>query len=363
MANTNLRQTKRRKVVMDLEATLGTYETPDSNSLVLPVTGEPAFAASRGTRIIDRTNTIDGYHGDVDGYPGSWAWTAAFDVEVHEVATRVPYWAQMLLTAGHAGETNNDPPGVTGEGIVLYPTVNTLTANANLNGALSPCTASLTHVKLNNGTDWAQRVRGVTATTTLTFTAGEIVTMNYASVGLVEGDSILDTTDGTLSDNGATTNTFVTPFRFINAFIELTDLDTGDPVVTPAVTSCVLTSAGATPDVLDAQEEYGFGISPVFWDTSPTITLSFADDSDNDEIIMDRLFTGKTFSFILRLETVSGRYLILEVPRMQFTDVAFANVSGFLGVNVTAKITRVPGIPASDFAGALYRIYWVGPPP
>ncbi len=356
MANTNLRQTKRARVLLDLEATLGTYETPDANSIVLPVTA-PSFAPSRGTRIIDRTATQDGYMGDVDGAVGSFGWTTPLEVDIHNANTRVPYWAQLMLMAGHAGEDLADYPATGDVSLALYPTVGNITANANLLGDLTPCTGSLTLSRLNNGQDTAMRTRGNTGSITFNLTANQIVTMSFAGVGLVVNDTLYDTSDVDQTADGSV-SAWRTPFRYLNAVVELLD-GGGNPVQIPSPNSITLTSGAETPDVPEPTEAQGFAISPVYWNTSPTISFTFAEVDDNADEIMARLFTGETMSLNVTLQDPSGRNLRLECPRIQFTDVVPGDQGGWFGYTVSGKLTREAGIPTSEVAAALYRFIWV----
>ena len=145
MANAVVRQNKLHKLVFDPEATLGTFEAPDASSLVIPAENV-SFTPSRGTRIISRTSLLDGYHGDVSGAVGTWAWTLAFDSEVHDtgntVNTMVPYWGKLLIGCGFKGVDD-------GAAITFSPTTTEI-GNYSAAATTNPAGMSISYLHNNN---------------------------------------------------------------------------------------------------------------------------------------------------------------------------------------------------------------------
>ena len=70
-STTKARQNKLVKVGIAPETTVGTYVTYDANTKLIPIVNTAAPDPSRGTRLISRATTLDGFAGGMEGVIGS----------------------------------------------------------------------------------------------------------------------------------------------------------------------------------------------------------------------------------------------------------------------------------------------------
>lgn len=232
MANlNNMRaQSKLRKLVIDPEATPGTYETVDANSITVPQSAFIAPSMDRGKGMIDRTATLDGYAGDVASVRGSSAWSLASEFEIHDSTTEFNYWVLGLLSAGFEANRLTDTPSAGNTTMRLTPSNKTY-AGFTAGSAVSPCTLSATVIQGNNqSADYAQRLRGVTSVASFILETGAIAKMALASKGLVvtassDADDFLDNSDVDISQFGNVTGNWTSPFVVKNINLEILDAD------------------------------------------------------------------------------------------------------------------------------------------
>ena len=347
MSNTVLRQNKLQKLVFEPEATLGTVETFDSSSLVIPAENV-SFSADRGTRLIDRTSLMDGFAGDVSSALGTWAWSLSFDCEIHDCGntqdTLTGYWPRLMGTCGWRIEDD-------GASLLMYPTTRELgdfSAGANT----EPFGGSFGYIHNNNGTsDTAHYARGCTGVASFNLSTGERAMINFAHVGLVVGDKLIDTATADLSAVGDYSQIQGSPFVVKNMTCTFTDNLTSTAVAVAALSDVSISSGAETPEVQDAcgTGNYGFAVSPVFWNTSPTISFTIADTNATDDYFFQRLFSGDTFSINLQIGAQgSSNYIEFNMPTVQFQDVSNGEANGYSTYQIEGKCVRVPGDGSND---------------
>lgn len=353
----SMNPSKLRKLLIDGEQTVGTYEPLTSNTFIVPVTTFPTMAIDRGKAMIDRTGLFDGQAGDVDSIRGSSAWSATFDMELHDPGSKYNYWALFMLGCGFQLEEQTDTPGL-GDTSALFTLSNKV--YANFNSAATdhpPITLSATVVQNRNETDdYAMRMRGTTGVATFNLATGDTAKLSVAAKGLVvnaalDADDFLDNSDIDVSGFGTTSN-WATPFVVKN--INLTILDETSTPRTICLQSITVNINSNHPDFECPSEEYGFEISPVFHDTSPTVDLEFPDGSEVQPWVFAQFRSGAVFSLQAELISGSGRNLFFNFNRLQFQTVTLGDSGGFVNYSVSTKAVRDPGQPASSLMQVLY---------
>ena len=354
-----LRQSKLRKVLAEGESTVGTYETLDANTPVIPVIGFPTAAIDRGKAMIDRTATMDGQAGDNASIRGSSAWTVPLEMELHDSPVKYNYWVQFLLACGFEGIEQINTPTVGQETFALVPS--TLTY-ANFNSANTdhpPTTMSVSVIQNNNElSDYAMRTRGFTGVASFNLTTGDIAKMSVAGKALVvdavlDDDDFLDNSDINVSQFGDVPNTWATPY--VCKAITLTITDTASNVRDLCLQSIAVSMNSNHPDFECPTEEYGFDISPVLMDTSPTVDMVFPDGDEAQPWVFAQFRSGATFSVVAELASSTGRTLKFTFPQLQFNTVTLGDSGGFVNYTITAKAIRNPGDPGSD----IMEIAWL----
>jgi hypothetical protein len=349
MANAVVRQNKLHKLVFDPEATLGTFEAPDASSLVIPAENV-SFTPSRGTRIISRTSLLDGYAGDVSGAVGTWAWTLGFDCEVHDTDnvpnTLVPYWGKLLVGCGF--KASDDLSST----ITFSPTTTEI-GNYSAGAVTNPAGMSISYLHNNNElSDTAHQARGCTGVATLNMTTGERFMMNFAFNGLVVDDELIKTDDPNISAFGSYAQLQGSPFVVKNMTCTFTDNLTAAAVTVVALNSLTINTGAETPDVTNAcgSGDYGFAVSPVFWNSSPTVNFTIADTDSTDDYIFQRFFSGDTFNISVTLTAIGGSGNTIEVslPSVQFEDVSLGEQNGYSTYTISGKAVRAVGDGTDD---------------
>jgi hypothetical protein len=357
-----LRQSKLRKVLAEGESTVGTYETLDANTPVIPVIGFPTAAIDRGKGMIDRTATMDGQAGDNASIRGSSAWTVPLEMELHDSPTKYNYWVQFLLACGFEGIFQPDTPTVGQDTFALTPSTLTYDNFSPLNVDHPPITMSVSVIQNNNElSDYVMRTRGFTGVASFNLTTGDIAKMSVAGKGLVvdaviDEDDFLDSSDINVSQFGDVPNTWATPY--VCKAITLTITDAGANVRDLCVQSIAVNMNSNHPDFECPTEEYGFDISPVMMDTSPTVDLVFPDGDEAQPWVFAQFRSGAVFSLQATLASSTGRTLTFTFPRLQFQTVTLGDSSGFVNYTITAKAVRDPGDPGSD----IMEIAWLFTP-
>jgi hypothetical protein len=340
MAQASVRQNKLRKLVFVPETTLGTAETLDDTSLVIPAENV-TVSPSRGTRIIPRNALLDGFHGEVTGTAGSWGWTYSYDCEVHDcdntVNTLSGYWPQLLGAAGFKAVDD-------GTNLVITPTQNNI---GNFSAAATTNPFGLTmgfFLNDNDNSDYAHVMRGCTQNVTINASAGERLIMNFAGVGLVTGNQLIDTTV-TTDDVGDYSQIGGAPFVVQNMTCTFTDNDDASSMTVVALNDVSITAGSETPDVTEpcGSGNYGFAVSPVFWNRGGTVSFTIADTDATDAKVYQKFFSGTTFSITLQLSAASGNTIEIEMPKVQFEDVTSGEANGYATYSITGRMTRPIG--------------------
>lgn len=346
MSNTVLRQNKLQRLIMEPEATLGTAETFDASSLVIPAENI-SVSPDRGTRIIDRTSLLDGYAGDVSGSVGTWGWSMSFDAFVHDCGNTqnqlTGYWPRLLGSCGFKAVDD-------GSEIVFSPTtaeIDDFSPGATTN----PFGCSFGHFHNNNGTsDTVQFVRGATGVANFSLTTGEDMMINCSYVGLVSGGELIHTGTVDTSATGSYTQMQTPRFNVKNLTCTFTDNLTSTGVTVTALNDVTINSGAETPEVQEAcgSGNYGFAVSPVFWNTSPTVSFTIADTDAVDDYFFQRLFTGDTFSIEVTATAPSGNEITFSMPNVQFQNVSLGETNGYSTYQIEGKCVRLAGDGTDD---------------
>ena len=360
MANT-VRQNKLRRLVFAPESALGTFETLLPTSPVVPAS-DVSFTPSRGSRVISREALVDGFHGEAPGAIGSWAWEVSFTSELHHFASYTPenydiYWTQLLQGCGFKAEDN----GV--DTLTLYPSMAPV-GSWNPGGASDGFTnpTSLSFGLLNNNTDAndepvgdsdsAHFTRGCVGNASFSFTAGQIAQVSFNFKGLVENDTLIDTSVSNVMQTGSFTQIGGSPYVVRDATLVFTDNASASPVTITALNNVTIEMGANVPDVESANVNgnYGFDVSPVFWDASPTVSFTIAETNASDDVIFQRLFSGDTFDIQLTLANpdVPGATIKFDINTLQQTDVTVGNTNGYATYTINGKCVRAVGDGSDD---------------
>ncbi len=340
MANAQVRQNKLRKLVFEPETTLGTAETLDGSSFVIPAENV-TVSPSRGTRIIARNALLDGFHGEVTGTAGSWGWTYSYDCEVHDTDNTqnalTPYWGKLLCAAGfNAADDGTD--------LVFTPTQADI-GNFSAGASTDPCALTLGFYLNDNGnSDYAHILRGCTQNVTINANAGERLIMQFAGVGLVSGNALIDTSVDT-DTVGSYAQITGAPFVVQNMTCAFVDNDDASSMTVVALNNVTITAGSETPDVTEpcGTGNYGFAVSPVFWNRGGTVGFTIADTDATDAKVFQKFFSGTTFSITLTLTAASGNTIEIALPKVQFEDVSSGETNGFATYQITGRMTRPIG--------------------
>jgi len=361
MANNTVRQNKLRRLVFAPETTLGTAETLDGTSPVVPATSV-TFAPTRGSRVISRAALVDGFHGEAPGAIGSWAWQVDFSSEIHHDSTYVAedydaYWVQLLLGCGFKAEDNG------ADTITLYPTMAPIggwdPAGAT-DGFTNPTALSFGFLQNNTDandepageTDTGMFARGCVGNVNFSLQTGQIAQMNCSFKGLVVDDQLLDNNVTNAMAIGNFDQLGASPYVVRDATLTFTDNATSSAVQTYALTNLEVSMNANVPDVESANVSgnYGYEISPVFWDESPSVSFSLAETEATDDVVLQRLFSGDTFAIRLTLANpdVAGATIEFVFPTLQQTDVTLGDQGGYATYQINGKCVRAVGDGSND---------------
>ena len=340
MAQASVRQNKLRKLVFEPESTLGTAVTLDGNSNVIPAENV-TVAPSRGTRIIARNALLDGFHGEVTGTAGSWGWTYSFDCEVHDTGNTqdnlTSYWGQLLCAAGFNAADD-------GADLIFTPTQADV-GNFSPGASTDPFGLSLGfYLNDNCNSYYAHLLRGCTQNVSINANAGERLIMNFAGVGLVTGNALIDTSVDT-DTVGSYAQIGGAPFVVQNMTCAFEDNDDASSMTVVALNSVSITAGSETPDVTEpcGTGNYGFAVSPVFWNRGGTVGFTIADTDATDAKVFQKFFSGTTFSITLTLTAASGNAIQITMPKVQFEDVSSGEANGYATYQITGRMTRPIG--------------------
>jgi hypothetical protein len=362
MSGVNTTASKTRKVYIETEAVVGTYEPITSTSLMVPATSNQTPVVDRGSKLISRSNVVDANAGDIVSASGTYAWSYALEAELQIPATSGPlyetpgYWGAMLLACGFQVSDDTDADGD------FYEYVLSTVPFTNNAGTFpsAPGTATINVVQNNNGTsDWVMRQRGCTGVASFSLESGEIATVSAAMKGLVQeasddSDDLLDTSDSDVSLLGGS---FVLNTPLVCKGITLSfDAVAGAALNVEALQSLEINMNSNHIDLMDPTEAFGYAVSPVQHDESPTVSFTFPSTSAVDDRVFAALRSGQAFTIVAELTapTTSGRSVRFTMPRVEFTDVSFTDVNGMTAYAIEGKMVRLPGEAASSLFSVRY---------
>lgn len=335
MANTALRQDDLWRVAIDGETTVGTYESPDSSSVLVPAIGFTGDMGVRGTGLIARADVATGDIGGVSGVVGSQGWTFALEQECQLIAGSAwAPWILCLAACGHAVDFNN----VSGT-LTLTPSLLPVTAYAGGTTDANPISLSLTAIRNTGGVaDECQRVRGVTGTATLRFAANERLVLATQMVGLVVSDVLIDQSDTNMSDIGAWVGTGV-PLVCTGWTVAFTDEDgSSNPLDLAGLSSIEIVQGATTPDV-PVPGGQGLSVAPVLMPESPTVTFTIGDTNTNSSRAWSKFKSGGRLKLVSTF-TSGNTSVTVTVPSIEFADLKRVSQDGYNALQVSGRIVR-----------------------
>lgn len=334
------RQNKLRKIGYTLETSAGTYEAPTGGTLILPAENI-SVAFDRGTRIVSRAGVNDGFAGSVAGVSGTFGATVSFDMEVHDPGAGIqyPYFFDILTACGMT---------VSGSSTTVancYPSTRKVSnySAPSADTQYGPHLTSLTYIENNNGTeDTRIPLKAGAGTWTLNLTEGERALFGLNFHASPNTGSFIATDDVDYAQNFVTSSTGVSgsPLTVKNITCELSGSGGISDILLSQVTIDSGFNLSETPDPC---EQFGFGPSNVFQDDAPTISFALAENDSTDEVVWQRFAKGQTFSLYLEFEFGSGALFAIDIPTMQFDNVAYGNVNGYTTYQISARCVRAYG--------------------
>lgn len=352
MANNTVQQSKRRAVVIAPETTIGTpidKNTIDTAGVILPGVSAADININpfgRGTGIISRAAVGDAYSGGLTAVPGSAAYTLDLSCEIHEVTQtdKLPYFAKLLLASGMSSSLGTVDS--TGPTYFNFVPSNAAIAGYGTDDYTDKAACALTAYVLdyNDGVDETyHQCHGTVGTFSLVCTQNEIVKLNFSGKGLLPevtprvvkfaGVTPLSATGS--YDTGATGM----PYTFIKSNATLTDITSTNTISLENLDGITLNSNTNVPDITDPQSYNGHGVSPVFWDDYPTVSMGFAVTSESDVQAMENWIRGNQYSLNYSILGTS-RKLTVNIPYMQATNITLGSNNGPRTYSVEFAVIR-----------------------
>jgi len=352
MANNNVRQSKLQKIGLELETTVGAYESTDANTEKLPVENL-SFSIDRGTGLISRSAVSHGWATSLKGVVGTRAVTLSYDMEIQatDAATDElqPYWVKALAGCGMAVSSSATVTE-------LYPTPKDVSDFTSFStGENGPYSISHTWAENNNGTsDVYFPVKGCQGVPTFSFATGERALINFNWHGQLE-----DTT----------TYTVFSDVDFSQTNITDTSANEGNALVVKNMT-CIIKSDNSSGtsysdvqiDALTLNSNFelaerqspcadgGFLPSAVFTNSEPTVTFALAENASTDDVVMTDFANGDIvfMSFTLTFNNAQNSTLQIVCPRTQLADAGFTDLNGYRMFSITARCIGDSGNPGTD---------------
>lgn len=353
--------TKGRRVALQLEATPGTPAATGPDTYLVPAT-DFSYSIDRGTGVIDRAAVLDGYPGAVCSVPGSRAASMTLTTEIHDagvapIAAYDNYWSHLLLGCGMQVEDD-------GAGNCLFDPSHEVISGATtvpIAGVEGPQSLTLYHYYIDppgatptGVTNYVNTFRGSTGALTLNLNAGEVATATASLVGTLEtadwmedngvlGLTLPDTFDASVSCK---------PYVVRSATISLFDGagGAGNPADVITLSNLSITYNAETPENPDPTQTYGFGISPVLFNTAPTITFSIGATNENNGFgafagFLQQFRDGQEASLSVVLDTGDnvGNTMTIGIGRLQYTGVTWGDAGGYTTYEIEAVCVRNPG--------------------
>ena len=347
MANTTgVRQSKLKRLVFAPQTTIGTAETLDASTLAIPVIGTPEMSPSRGTKRISRADVLDAYAGEAIGVIGSVGWTASWSTEIHDTSgpTYYPYWAQILMCAGHEGDYDAGTSTVT-----FKPTTKELVnwaAPTTADSDPACATIALLHNHNDSGNDAYSVMYDSVGSVGFNFTTGERATMDCSFSGRVEAGGLYNTGSIDIASTGSFGQIQGAPFVCKAMNVTLTDNTSSQVVTTVAINNVVISSNIEMSDVNDMTDAHGFALSPSFQNSGASVAFEVADGggaTGTERYLMQNLLAGNQMAMTLGITGSAGRSVEFNAGKIQFDDVGFGETNGYSTFTVNGTCVRTAG--------------------
>ena len=343
MANSNVYQSKLKRLVFENETTVGTANALDADSFWVPAF-DVSVARDRGEQIIAREGVMDGFAGEMCGTPGSQGSTLSFSTEIHPTEDEATYFIRLLQGSGWEGSDS-------GSVVTMYP------SHAPIVGytAVEPSSLTFGYIQRNDTIDDTMlSMTGSTGAVTMVFNSGQRAQMDFSFVGFQ--DQFITT--GSFDTVGDNTFTGIDCSPFVVKGITATMTDSGAGTIDVVeLADLTLNSNASTPDVLDPTAASGFGVSPVLFG-APTVSFTIAATENNNQVFWQNFKSGATIAIALTLtDSATSNSIALTLSQVQFTGVTMQDKNGFESYSIEGKVVRSPGASYQD-AGSLCRFAW-----
>lgn len=351
--------TKGRRVAIQLESTPGTPDAVGASTYMVPAS-DFSYSIDRGTGVIERSAVLDGLPGGICYTPGSRGATLNLTTEIHDFTNPglAPdyYFSHLLLGCGFEAQDSVIGANTTS----FFPShevISGATTIPNL-GSEGPQSLTVYHYYTDNPastpsgiTSYQNRFRGTTGNLELTLNSGEIATATTTMVGTLDTDDWFDNAD-VLLPTSFDSSVSCKPYVVRSAFITLTD-DTGGAgsqaeIVTLQNLSINFNST--TPENQDPTQIYGFGISPVLFNTAPTISFTIGATDQNNGFagfagFLQQFRDGTKGSLTVTLDTGdnAANSLTITIDKLQYTGVTWGDANGYTTYDIEAVAVRDPG--------------------
>ena len=350
---------KGRRVALQLESTPGTPDAVGASTFMIPA-NDFSYSIDRGTGVIERAAVLDGYPGSICYTPGSRGATINFTTEIHDftnpLGTADYYLSHLLLGCGFEADDTTAPVTNFKPSHEVISGATTIPAGA----VEGPQSLTLYHYYKDDPaetpsgiTEYQNRFRGSTGNLTFNLNAGEIATATVSAVGTLETADWFDAADAALPDD-FDNSVSCKPYVVRSATITLTDdeASAGNQAQVIALSTLSITMNSTTPENQDPTQTYGFGISPVLFQTAPTISFTIGASNQNNGSglfagFLQQFRDGTKASLVVTLSTGDNALntLTFRMDRIQYTGVTWGDANGYTTYEIEAVAVRDPGDP------------------
>lgn len=327
----------RRKILVAGETTCGTYT--DTGALVLNADG--ASHSWRGSGRQSRSGVVDGWTGERRGTPGSRGHAFALPVELTLTAEQaLQPWGLLLLACGMEAQVDATAETVVFRRAKAQSFANYVAASWLADGTLPPSLVSLTDLWYAGN---RHNARACSGNWQLQMTAGERIMWDFAMQGLIDPATgpVDDAPSAQAPWNALGVPGGDHPLVFggvVEATAVFTDAGPGDVPVNLRTLS--IDNRAQLADEPRPSEPYG--LAPVFprMPQGPSVAFSLAETAENRKDWIDR-FIGLEQAIAIELTVgVPGLSLKIEMPSVQFEELASEEQDGGKGLNITGIACR-----------------------
>jgi hypothetical protein len=304
---------KAQKLLVEPQAAIGTGETPDSTSYIIPAE-DITFELNRGNLNIPRSGLSFGFPGSVQHGRGSAGWTISFTTEVHDSDLPInPTLAPLLFCGLEANDLAGDQVFTISRECLLD----------GLDGTL-PEGPGVGTIWLVETCGTTKRAKDVTGTATLTFEAGERLKIAYDLLGRVWGSSINDTVIPTTATEIGYGQAEDWSLPYVCTAMRMA-INGVDPVNLQSVEIALNMDVSEQTDPLDPS-----GLGVVKPELMEYITVSFnvAQDSLNKNSFWSKYFDGDSISLNIEMDGPDGGMLTLDLVNLRHDAPATEDVNG-----------------------------------